>query len=171
MAIPKKPPQPKLSPARQFDALKHLHLNGFEGEMGPNSWTAAFDLLPTPVSRTYRVQIDFYGDRSPKIYVLSPDIFALSTGRKPPHLYTPHEHPAHLCLFHPDRGDWARHMRVSETIVPWAAEWLLHFEVWLATNEWHGGGEHPSGRTRGGYAQRLENRWRQQRISTMHGGT
>ena len=34
-------------------------------------------------------------------------------------------------------------MNIAETIIPWASEWLLHYEIWLATGEWQGGGIHP----------------------------
>ena len=29
-------------------------------------------------------------------------------------------------------------MLIVDTIVAWAAEWLLHYEIWLATGEWFG---------------------------------
>jgi hypothetical protein len=29
----------------------------------------------------------------------------------------------------------------SGTILPWAAEWLLHYETWKVTDCWHGGGD------------------------------
>lgn len=35
-------------------------------------------------------------------------------------------------------------MHLWETVIPWTSEWLLHYEVWLATGDWHGRGEHPS---------------------------
>ena len=32
-------------------------------------------------------------------------------------------------------------MLIATTTVPWAAEWLLHYELWLATDgTWCGGG-------------------------------
>ena len=34
-----------------------------------------------------------------------------------------------------------RAMLIVDTIVPWTAEWLLHYEVWLATGEWLGDGD------------------------------
>ena len=34
-------------------------------------------------------------------------------------------------------------MLLADTIVPWAAEWLMHYELWLVTGEWTGGGDHP----------------------------
>ena len=35
-------------------------------------------------------------------------------------------------------------MLIADTIVPWTCEWLIHYEIWLATGEWHGGGEEPN---------------------------
>lgn len=33
---------------------------------------------------------------------------------------------------------------LSKTIIPWTIEWLYFYEIWLATGEWCGGGEHPN---------------------------
>ena len=33
---------------------------------------------------------------------------------------------------------------LSETIIPWAIEWLYYYEIWLVTGTWNGGGEHPN---------------------------
>lgn len=32
---------------------------------------------------------------------------------------------------------------LADTIIPWTVEWLYFYELWLATGEWLGGGEHP----------------------------
>jgi hypothetical protein len=32
---------------------------------------------------------------------------------------------------------------IADSIVPWAAEWLLFYEGWHATGEWFGPGLHP----------------------------
>jgi hypothetical protein len=34
-------------------------------------------------------------------------------------------------------------MLLGDTILPWTAEWLLHYEIWRATEKWMGGGIHP----------------------------
>ena len=31
---------------------------------------------------------------------------------------------------------------IADTIIPWTSEWLLHYEIWVATGIWHGGGIH-----------------------------
>lgn len=33
---------------------------------------------------------------------------------------------------------------IANTVVPWTVEWLYFYELWLATGEWFGGGEHPN---------------------------
>lgn len=35
-------------------------------------------------------------------------------------------------------------MALAHTIVPWACDWLMHYEFWLATGTWAGGGVHPT---------------------------
>jgi hypothetical protein len=32
-------------------------------------------------------------------------------------------------------------MALATTIVPWIAEWLYHYEAWLATGVWSDGGD------------------------------
>jgi hypothetical protein len=34
-------------------------------------------------------------------------------------------------------------MSLAKAIVPWTSEWLLHYEIWLATGDWRGSGIHP----------------------------
>jgi len=35
-------------------------------------------------------------------------------------------------------------MLIADTIIPWASEWLFHYEIWKVTKTWHGGGHDPS---------------------------
>ena len=44
----------------------------------------------------------------------------------------------------PGTPEWRPWMRLDQTVVPWTSLWLFYFEDWLASNEWKGGGEHPS---------------------------
>jgi hypothetical protein len=39
--------------------------------------------------------------------------------------------------------EWTVGMSIANTIVPWTSEWLAHYEIWLATGDWQGGGEWP----------------------------
>jgi hypothetical protein len=33
-------------------------------------------------------------------------------------------------------------MPLAKTIIPWIYDWLFHYEIWLATGDWTGGGIH-----------------------------
>jgi hypothetical protein len=96
---------------------------------GRLSWTGR--LQPCGLSRIYTVQITYTPRRYPVTRVLDPQLEATENGFLP-HTYSDKA----LCLH--DAGQWAEHMLIVDTIVPWAAEWLLHYEVWLATGEWLG---------------------------------
>ena len=96
---------------------------------GRLSWTGR--LQPCELSRIYTVQITYTTKRYPATRILDPQLEATQTGFLP-HTYSDKT----LCLH--DAGQWADHMLIVDTIVPWTAEWLLHYEVWLATGEWLG---------------------------------
>lgn len=59
-----------------------------------------------------------------------------------PHIYDSNEasHKVMLCLSY---KDWKPSQAYTDTLIPWAMEWILHFEAWLYTGEWNGGGKHP----------------------------
>lgn len=99
-------------------------------------WTG--DLQPTPLSATYSVRIDYTPHRpAPKVIVLRPTLRAEDV-QDLPHVYAEDR----LCLCYPWQWDDAR--LIARTIVPWASEWLLHFEIWKFTGRWHGGGHEPA---------------------------
>jgi hypothetical protein len=81
------------------------------------------------------VQIDYRPLRPPRIRVL--DQLETRPGESLPHTYN----TGTLCLYEPD--EWTDSMYLADTIVPWTTEWLINYEIWLATGDWHGGGEWP----------------------------
>lgn len=95
------------------------------------------DLTPSPLSETYSVRIEFDGVHRPVIKVLSPTL------RHPPERDVPHTFEEDtLCLHLP--GEWSASDLITYMIVPWTVEWLLHYEIWLATEgTWCGGGHEP----------------------------
>jgi hypothetical protein len=38
-------------------------------------------------------------------------------------------------------------MLIADSTIPWTAEWLIFYEIWKATGDWHGGGEWPPSQT------------------------
>ncbi|CAA7617460.1 hypothetical protein [Magnetospirillum sp. SS-4] len=61
-----------------------------------------------------------------------------------PHVYfsEPDIRLSPLCLFDPAAGEWDHSDTIALTTIPWAADWLACYEIWLATGRWQGGGRH-----------------------------
>jgi hypothetical protein len=91
------------------------------------TWTGI--LKPKKNSPTYLVSITYQRYERPKVYVLHP---ILQTNA--PHTYA----DGSLCLYYPDDNSWDDQKFVAQTILPWAAEWLYFYELWLATGKWFG---------------------------------
>lgn len=103
--------------------------------------TWRYDAVPSPISRTYGLRLTYRAPGTPHVLVDTPDIVALAGGRPLPHVYG--ESPVRLCLYLPGSGEWDASMPLDRTVVPWSVLWLWHFEDWLSTGEWGGGGVHP----------------------------
>jgi hypothetical protein len=95
-------------------------------------------LTPCQLTLSYVVRLRYKLNGSPRVDILDPGL-QRRDGQKAPHLYEGDL----LCLYLPRTGEWDRSMLLGNTIIPWASEWLLHYEIWLATGEWCGGGMHP----------------------------
>ena len=95
------------------------------------------ELQPTPLSRVYRVRVEYQPQHGrPKVTVLDPPLELADGKTSLPHVF----HGGDLCLHL--FGEW-NEGRLLTDIIPWASEWLYFYELWLATGEWFGGGEHP----------------------------
>jgi hypothetical protein len=132
---------PALTAVQQFVNLKINPICKGEGgvRLGTLNWE--FTAQPDPLSRLYRVRIQFRQGGVPQVFVIDPDLSLLAEGRKLPHVYD--QTPAQLCLYLPGTGEWSPSRRISETIVPWTFLWLWYFEEWLVSDAWKGGGLHP----------------------------
>ena len=96
------------------------------------------------MSRSYSIRLNYYVNHAPTAIVEGPDLFVLAGGRPLPHVYE--QEPPRLCLYLPGTGEWQPWMRIDQTMVPWTALWLFYFEEWLVSDDWKGGGAHPSGK-------------------------
>jgi hypothetical protein len=94
-------------------------------------------LQPTPLSQKYTVLLKYKLGQKPSINVVEPKLIVPDNGRLP-HTFAEEK----LCVYFMD--EWKPDMNIAETIIPWVSEWLLHYEIWLATGEWQGGGIHPN---------------------------
>jgi len=87
------------------------------------------ELRPQDDSPLYRVRIDWCEVKRPRVFVEAPTLHP-----KAPHLYADRS----LCLYYPRDESWTRHKHLANTIVPWTAEWLLFYELWMETGRWFG---------------------------------
>lgn len=126
--------------AVKLRALQPLSTTKFDQAGNRLVWVG--NLRPTELSASYRVRIVVQRSNSmiPNVFVETPELKDRN-GEQVPHLYD--RQRAKLCLWYPGRGEWAAHMWIADSVLLWAAEWLFFYEVWRATGDWLGGGEHP----------------------------
>lgn len=141
MVIVKRKKIPNLS--EQFLVLRRAFPES-TGRVHRNQLCWKSVLQPSALSDSYRVRLVYSLEKPPKVFVESPELFHRDEERIP-HQYA----DGSLCLYLPAAQEWERSMCLADTIVPWTAEWLIHYELWHATGEWHGGGIHPEGRGKG----------------------
>lgn len=67
----------------------------------------------------------------PKVWVLEPPLV-----EKPPHVYEWENNS--LCLFYPKNNEWTDRDFIADKTIPWTAEWLKLYEIWIATGKWFG---------------------------------
>jgi hypothetical protein len=94
------------------------------------SWVG--ELQPTPLSVHYTIGIEATPERRPRVSVISPVL--VESAVELPHVFE----DGCLCLCFP--WQWDHTKSIARTIVPWASEWLLFYELWKATGQWLGGG-------------------------------
>lgn len=135
-------PKP-LTAAQQYLNLGANAISPGKGSLRAGRLTWSYPATPSPLSREYGMRIEFAQGGVPETYVDAPDLQALAGERTIPHLYG--RNPPQLCLYLPCTYEWQPQMRIDLTIVPWSILWLFYFEEWLLSNDWKGGGLHPSG--------------------------
>lgn len=96
------------------------------------------EVQPSEISQRYRIKIVHQLHRAPEVFVLKPQL-TTDTASLIPHTYPGNR----LCLYHPRKQEWSQRQHVATTIVPWTSLWLNYYELWQATGEWLGGGDHP----------------------------
>jgi len=105
------------------------HFSQFRFVRSSMSWFGY--LQPTDNSPNYRIKISYCPPGVPKTWVLDPV----------PHSDAKHRYTdLSLCLYDHRIEEWHSGLFLSETIVPWTAEWLFYYEAWLIDPEgrWFG---------------------------------
>lgn len=106
-----------------------------------NGFVWKSELQPSELSSCYHIKIEYRLGKHPDVYVIDPYPLLLANGKtKLPHVYD-HD-KQRLCLYFKPGEEWAASKMIADTIIPWTSEWLLHYEFWVLTGEWRGGGIH-----------------------------
>ena len=124
---------------REQIAYMRLHWPEFQCGVRGKSMFAEGELVPSSLSRTYRVRITQAGEDKPEVRVVSPKLRSIGDQIPIPHMYGQER----LCLYLPGTEEWTPNLPIAVTIVPWASLWLYFYELWHATGEWLGGGVEP----------------------------
>lgn len=119
--------------ARQLTAIRAV-LPAATGTIRRGELTCVLPIQPSPASQIYSARLRYRHRRRPRVTVIDPRLELHPDARALPHVYAGDE----LCLYYP--GQWRHDMLLAATIVPWTAEWLIHYELWLITGNWTGGG-------------------------------
>lgn len=98
---------------------------------------------PSNLSREYTITVK-YTRNIPEVYLYSQGIIK-EKDKKIPHCYkqeyiNKNNELVKICLYYPKYHEWTPNMLLSETIIPWAIEWLYFYENWRITDKWLGGG-------------------------------
>ena len=95
-------------------------------------------LCPTPLSRTYNIKVLYSLRRRPKVILVGDNLIGLDRVNFPHKFHIDeHKNEVDICLHL--AHEFRANMRIADTIIPWAVEWLYFYEIWLATDEWCGG--------------------------------
>ena len=98
-------------------------------------------IKPSALSKEYTVFLSYRFDKSPKVWIIGDELEKLDDANFP-HKFdiNPKNKMVQICLYR--YSEFNSSKLIANTIIPWTVEWLYYYELWLATGEWLGGGEH-----------------------------
>lgn len=85
---------------------------------------------PTTQSVFYTIRLKYDGSHRPTVHIIDPVL--------------PYDRKAHmfkdksLCLYYPKEQPWSNNLSISQTIIPWTAEWLVYYELYQYYGKWLG---------------------------------
>lgn len=118
---------------RHFVAQKLLieqHFQAFKCDLRGGVLQCIGCIQPTDFSSIYRIRVRSEQDGIPQVRILEPQIEPSTKI----HIYK----SGNLCLYHPPSQPWSADKNLHETIIPWTAEWLVFYELYLIERRWLG---------------------------------
>lgn len=130
----------KLSLALQAEWLKKRYPDS-KCELKGNKLVWNGLINPTPLSKSYQIKLICDQNKIPEVYLIGKEIEGIDR-KDLPHNFGVCNNKGYqavkLCLYYGKEFDNSN--RFSDTLIPWAQDWLFHYETWLITNKWCGGG-------------------------------
>ena len=106
------------------------HFDCFKCNVDRNGLSCTGYIKPDADSIAYKIQIKYNGVGVPKVYVRNPVI----EKNAKIHRYADDS----LCLYYPVEDPWNHAKSIHDTIIPWTAEWLVYYKLFLVTGSWCG---------------------------------
>jgi hypothetical protein len=111
-------------------ALIEKHFPCFQCQLSHRLLSCDGIITPSEGCDTYRVSISYEQGGVPRVRIKEPRI-AVSPRI---HMYR----DGTLCLYQPAEDPWNALDNIHEKIIPWTAEWLVFYELYLLCGEWLG---------------------------------
>jgi hypothetical protein len=107
----------------------------FKCEVSCDVLTCHAKIIPSEGCASYSISIKYKLHNSPCVRVLNPKIPKELWGQV--HIFS---QTGDLCLFDSRKGKqpWQWKYNIHETIIPWTAEWLVYYELYLKLGKWLG---------------------------------
>ncbi|MDR3404777.1 MAG: hypothetical protein P4L99_19895 [Chthoniobacter sp.] len=110
--------------------LLRRHFPQFDVKLVGNRLTARGTMTTEQNGSKYVIQLGLQPRNDPTVRILRPDI---------PVDQKVHIHSSgNLRLFDWREQKWQKGWHLHETIIPWTAEWLMFYELYLLTGKWLG---------------------------------
>lgn len=159
-----------LTPAQQVYMLKQQYPESICKIKQGRLYCRIDEFRANDCSHRYSLEIIKDTGRPVEIWLSGDALRKCADLRTIPHIYDSNEakHKVMLCLSY---KDWKPSQAYTDTLIPWAMEWILYFEAWLYTDEWSGGGRHPQqGQTKAKKFSRAASARLAKTLCTIHAG-
>lgn len=118
---------------RQFAiqaALVQKHFPFFDCGLSHRRVECEGVITPSQGCANYLIKISYQRGGVPRVKIKDPQIIPSATI----HMYN----DGTLCLYEPRETPWKSSYNLHETIIPWTAEWLVFYELFLLCGKWLG---------------------------------
>jgi hypothetical protein len=105
---------------------------GFRCALHNNFLVCEGEITPSEHCATYTVNVSYKNGGIPTVRIRRPQIPRVSWGRV--HIYR----EGSLCLYDHREHPWRWNDNLHEKIIPWTAEWLVFYELFLMCGKWLG---------------------------------